>query len=99
MSNRELLDTKYLKDSLNRDAIFVLYSGEPNVLQYFGNVRHNSIKGRCPWCNGHRLRKWARRHVFKSWTILIASYVALIPLEKVRIQLFSLQLWLNRIVG
>ena len=32
---------------------------------------------------------------FKSWTRLIAFHIALIPLGKVRIQLFSLQLWVN----
>ena len=52
-------------------------------------------KWRCPWCNGYRRRKWTRRHEFKSWTRLIAFHIALIPLGKVWIQLFSLQLWLN----
>ena len=50
--------------------------------------------GRCPWCNGCR-RKWTRRHEFKSCTRLIAFHIALIPLRKVWIQLFSLQLWVN----
>ena len=50
---------------------------------------------RCPWCNGYRRRKWTRRHEFKSWTRLIAFQIALIPLGKVWIQLFSLQLWVN----
>ena len=50
---------------------------------------------RCPWCNGYRLRKWTRRHEFKSWTRLIAFHIALIPLGKVWIQLFSFQLWIN----
>ena len=36
-----------------------------------------------------------RRHEFKSWTRLIAFHIALIPLGKVWIQLFSLQLWIN----
>ena len=49
----------------------------------------------CPWCNGYRRRKWTRRHKFKSWTRLIAFHIALIPLGKVWIQLFSLQLWVN----
>ena len=49
----------------------------------------------CPWCNGYRPRKWTRRHKFKSWTRLIAFHIALIPLGKVWIQLFSLQLWVN----
>ena len=50
---------------------------------------------RCPWCNGYRHRKWTQRHEFKSWTRLIAFHIALIPLGKVWIQLFSLQLWVN----
>ena len=47
------------------------------------------------WCNCYRHRKWTRRHEFKSWTRLIAFHIALIPLGKVWIQLFSLQLWIN----
>ena len=50
---------------------------------------------RCPWCNGYRHRNWTRRYEFKSWTRLIAFHIALIPLGKVWIQLFSLQLWVN----
>ena len=50
---------------------------------------------RCPWCNGHRHRKWTRQLEFKSWTRLIAFHIALISLGKVWIQLFSLQLWVN----
>ena len=50
---------------------------------------------RCLWCNGYRRGKWTRRHEFKSWTRLIAFPIALIPLGKVWIQLFSLQLWAN----
>ena len=49
----------------------------------------------CPWYNGYHRRKWTRGHEFKSWTRLIAFHIALIPLGKVWIQLFSLQLWLN----
>ena len=49
----------------------------------------------CPWCNGYCLRKWTRRYEFKSWTRLIAFHMVLIPLGKVWIQLFSLQLWVN----
>ena len=50
---------------------------------------------RCPWCSRYRRRKWIRRYEFKSWTRLIAFHIALIPLGKVWIQLFSLQLWVN----
>ena len=53
------------------------------------------IEFMCPWCNGYRRRNWTRRHEFKSWTRLIAFHIALIPLGKVWIQLFSLQLWTN----
>ena len=50
---------------------------------------------RCPWCNGYRHRIWTRRYEFNSWTRLIAFHIALIPLGKVWIQLFSIQLWVN----
>ena len=50
---------------------------------------------RCPRCNGYRRRKWRRRHEFKSSSRLIAFHIALIPLGKIWIQLFSLQLWVN----
>ena len=50
---------------------------------------------RGPWCNDYRRRTWTWRHEFKSWTRLIAFHIALIPLGKVWIQIFSLQLWVN----
>ena len=46
-------------------------------------------------CSRYRRRKWTRRHEFKSSTRLIAFHIALIPLGKVWIQLFSLQLRVN----
>ena len=49
----------------------------------------------CPWGNGYRRRKWTRRDEFKAWTRLIVFHIALIPLGKVWIRLFSLQLWVN----
>ena len=57
--------------------------------------KKKSKKRRCPWCNGYRRRMWTRRYEFKSWTWLIAFHIALIPLGKVWIQIFSLQLWVN----
>ena len=33
----------------------------------------------CPWCNGYRRSQWTWQHEFKSWTRLIACYIALIP--------------------
>ena len=60
-----------------------------------GNKVYHSITRRCPWCCRYRRRKWTRRHEFKSWTRLIAFHIALMPLGKVWIQLFSLQLWVN----
>ena len=59
----------------------------PSIIQY--------TPWRCPWCNCYRRRKWTRRYEFKSWTRLIAFHIALIPLGKVWIQIFSLQLWVN----
>ena len=59
------------------------------------SIKYHLEGGKCPWCNGYRRRIWTRRHEFKSWTRLIAFHIALIPLGKVRIQLFSLQLLVN----
>ena len=56
---------------------------------------HTIALRRWPWCNGYRRMKWSLRHEFKSWTRLIAFHIALIPLGKVWIRLFSLQLWVN----
>ena len=39
--------------------------------------------------------KWAWWLEFKSWIRLLAFHITLIPLDKVCIQLFSLQLWEN----
>ena len=69
------------------------YSQDPEVM------RRPAITRRCPWCSRYRRRKWTRRHEFKSWTRLIAFHIALIPLGKVWIQLFSLQLWVNSRTG
>ena len=55
----------------------------------------SSVNWRCPWYNSYRRRMWTRRHEFKSWTWLIAFHIALIPLGKVWIQIFFLQLWVN----
>ena len=46
-------------------------------------------------CNVYRHRKWTRRYEFKSRSRLISFSIALIPLGKVSIQLFYLQLWVN----
>ena len=68
---------------------FTLYI---NILNKHYIINRNK---RCPWCNGYRRRKWTWRHESNSWTRLIAFHIALIPLGKVWIQLFSLQLWVN----
>ena len=65
----------------------------PRYVNWFTNF--NFIWWRCPWRNSYRRRKWTRRHEFKSWTWLIAFHIALIPLGKVWVQLFSLQLWVK----
>ena len=50
---------------------------------------------RCFWSNGYRLSKWIQWTEFKSWTKLFIFHIVLIPLEKVWIQLISLQLWVT----
>ena len=67
----------------------------PSLLQTIWPKWASTQFRRCPWCNGYRHRIWTRRYEFKSWTRLIAFHIALIPLGKVWIQLFSLQLWVN----
>ena len=69
----------------------------PSKKEYVSQFRALLIQllWRCPWCNGYRRRKWTRRHEFKSSTRLIAFHIALIPLGKIWIQLFSLKLWVN----
>ena len=51
--------------------------------EYHHHHHHHPIKFTTPWCNCYRLRKWTRRHEFKSWTRLFAFHIALIPLGKV----------------
>ena len=63
-----------------------------NCINHWPTWRFPWCKWRCPWCNGYRRRKWTRRLEFKSWTRMIALHIALIPLVKVLIQLFSFQL-------
>ena len=66
----------------------------PHLLYYIKQFLFSLVLSRInPWCSRYRRRKWRRRHEFKSWTRLIAFHIALIPLGKVWIQLFSLQLW------
>ena len=50
------------------------------------------VRRRWPWCNGYRRRKWIQRHEFESLARLITFNIALIPLGKVWIKLFFLQL-------
>ena len=75
------------KEKSNKSWFMVKHKMKVNL--QFGN------KPRCPWCNGYPSRKWIQWHEFKSWTRLIAFHIELIPLGKVWIQLFSLQLWVN----
>ena len=48
-----------------------------------------------PICIHLHIYTYIFEHEFKYWTRLIAFHIALIPLGKVWIQLFSLQLWVN----
>ena len=83
-------------------SLLKLFMTQPYIYRERGRERDASmltnaddLLRRCPWCNCYRRRKWTRRHEFKSWTRLIAFHIALIPLGKVWIQLFSFQLWVN----
>ena len=72
---------------------FIILFGWFVRLEVSGHIA--AVLWRYPWCNGYCRRKWTRQHEFKSWTRLIAFHIAQIPLGKVWIQLFSLQLWVN----
>ena len=67
----------------------------PDMIPSMGQIELWHLDKHYAGCNGYRHRKWTRQHKFKSWMRLIAFHIALIPLEKVWIQLFSLQLWVN----
>ena len=87
-----------LLHSLERPAagIGLYINAHKTEYMYFNQTDDISTQeGRCPWCNCYRRRKRTRRHEFKSWTKLIAFHIALIPMGKVWIPLFSLQLWVN----
>ena len=81
-------------DSDNQIVIFRCRNRLIWMNAIFHNHHHHHIM-EVPWCSRYRCRNWTRRHEFKSWTRLIAFQIALIPLGKVWIQLFSLQLWVN----
>ena len=88
------LEKKLRKRSENEYELMVHDDTCKGINTYRVKIHQNLI---CcsPWCNCYRRRKWTRRHEFKSWTKLIAFHIALIPLGKVWIQLFSFQLWVN----
>ena len=91
---RNQVSTVLLQPGWKPYSAFIAYQNIWNmILQIVNNARIVSLKTTIifPWCNDYRRRKWTRRYEFKSWTRLIAFHIALIPLGKVWIQLFSLQ--------
>ena len=78
---------------LSSDAVGVFYS--PSRLCCLDRNEYTHTHIYMPGCNGYRGRKWTRWHELKTWTRLIKFLIALIPLRKVWIKLFSLQLWVN----
>ena len=77
------------------DTDLILLSVKQGGIKYHSKSLWYDATWRCPLCNGYRRRKWTRRRKFIYLTRLIAFHIALIPLGKVWIQLFSLQLWVN----
>ena len=59
----------------------------------FLNTRFS--EGALRWHNGYHYRKWKWQRKFKAWTGLFAFDIALSPLGKEYIQLFSPQLSVN----
>ena len=86
------LNGNRIMSSFSRATILWFHPGHSCTFIYVLTATHFR---RCPWCSRYRRRKWTRRHEFKSWTRLIKFHIALIPLGKVWIQLFSLQLCVN----
>ena len=72
-----------------------LHFGEMTFSEFQASLEMRYHLQTSSWCSRYRRRNWTRRHEFKFWTRLIAFHIALIPLGKVWIQLFSLQLWVN----
>ena len=87
-----------LSDSDPRTLTWIVWQDHKNTASKI-TAKFNDHLEEVLWCNGYRRRKWTRRHEFKFWTRLIAFHIALIPLGKVWIQLFSLQLWINSCLG
>ena len=90
------IDT-YLIEHYRQFFCLHIFFVNPFELPYWSyDIRQKLVdKPSIIWCNGYRCKKWTGQHVFKSWMSLIAFHIALIPLGKVWIQLFSLQLWVN----
>ena len=61
-----------------------------NIFSTYIHTHNTQVRG--PW---YCLRKWTWFPKFKSWMRLFTFHIALIPLGKVWIQLFSFQLWVN----
>ena len=59
------------------------------------NKKNKSNLHRIRWYDVYHCRKWTWQHEFKSWMRLIAFHIALIPLGKVWILLFSIQICVN----
>ena len=86
----------YSYSYLNNELQNIYQLSQPATYSHISSLDSDkSHKRRCLWCNVYRRRKWTQWHKFKSWTRLIAFHIALIPLGKVWIQLFSFQLWVN----
>ena len=88
---KEFIQYMNFKINKSKQSLIVKIKVYVNIFKWLIDV----IWWMCLWCNGYHRRKWIRRHEFKSWTRLIAFHIVLIPLGKIWIQLFSLQLWVN----
>ena len=84
---------RYKNELLSDILLWIPSNGPAKVTKPARTYTHQLW--RCQLCNGYRRKKWTPLHEFKSWTRLIAFYIALIPMRKLRIKLFFLQLWVN----
>ena len=74
------------------------YNTFPSICKLPGPFIHCIWYERCSWCNGNHDRKWTWWPEFSSSTRQFDFYKTLIPLLTVQIQLFSLQLWVKKLI-
>ena len=97
-----------MAESNQADSVTIVWVFKKSAVEHnFGTNYVQQPRFHSPWCNGYRRRGGARSVMVivigngygdmssNPWTRLMAFHKALIPVGKVWIQLFTLQLWVN----